>query len=165
LRQNATIMSRPPRIEGFDYLGPYRYFLTFCTFDRRDVFSDVATGQFVASQLRRTCRAQRFAVLAYCLMPDHAHLLVEGTCDSCDLRHLMKSAKQRSGQSFAARHEHPLWQEGFYDRVLRPEDDARKVARYIIDNPVRAGLVASPLDYELLGSDVWTVRELVDSLW
>jgi REP element-mobilizing transposase RayT len=98
-------------------------------------------------------------------MPDHAHLLVEGTCDTSDFPHLIKSAKQRSAQSFAARHKHALWQEGFYDRVLRPEDDPKQIARYIIENPVRAGLVRSPIDYPLLGSDVWTVQELIDSLW
>ena len=158
-------MSRPPRIPGFSYLGPYRYFVTFCTWKRQDVFRDIETGAFVASQFRRTCRRQRFAILAYCLMPDHAHLLVEGTSDTSDLLHLVKSAKQRSGQSFAARHQHPLWQESFYDRILRPADDAREIARYIIENPVRAGLVRSPLEYPLLGSDLWTISDLIDGLW
>jgi hypothetical protein len=77
----------------------------------------------------------------------------------------MKNAKQSSGQSFAARRKRRLWQDGYYDRVLRPDDDPKKIARYIIDNPVRAGLVRSPLDYPLLGSDVWTIQELIDSLW
>jgi len=158
-------VSRPPRIEGFSYRGPYRYFVTFCTLDRRDVFGDIATGEFVASQLRRTCRARQFAVLAYCLMPDHAHLLVQGTSHDSDFRRLIKSVKQRSGQSFAARFNKALWQESYYDRVLRPEDDPKQIALYIIENPVRAGLVSSPLDYPLLGSDVWTVQELIDSLW
>jgi len=39
------------------------------------------------------------------------------------------------------------------------------IARYIIENPVRAGLVCSPIDYPLLGSDLWTLQELIDSLW
>jgi len=158
-------MSRPPRIPGFSYLGPYRYFVTFCTLDRRDVFIDVPLGQSVVSQFRRTCRKERFAILAFCVMPDHAHLLVEGTDAQSDLRALIKSAKQSSGQRFAARMKRPLWDEGFHDRVLRPEDDLKGIARYIIENPVRGGLVRSPIDYPLLGSDVWTVQELIDSLW
>ena len=158
-------MSRPPRIDGFGYLGPYRYFVTFCTHDRRDVFIDVGIGEFVASQLRRTCRREKFALLAYCLMPDHAHVLVEGTSDTSDLRRLIKSAKQRSGQSFAARHNQPLWQEGFHDRVLRRDEDSKQIARYIVDNPVRAGLARSALDYPLSGSDVWTLEELINGLW
>jgi REP element-mobilizing transposase RayT len=158
-------MSRPPRIDGFSYLGPYRYFVTCCTRDRRAVFIDVGIGEFVASQLRRTCRREKFALLAYCLMPDHAHVLVEGTSDTSDLRRLIKSAKQRSGQSFAARHSQPLWQEGFHDRVLRHDEDSKQIARYIVENPVRAGLARSALDYPLSGSDVWTLEELIDGLW
>ena len=98
-------------------------------------------------------------------MLDHAHLLVEGTSDRSDFCRLIKSAKQSSGQSYAAAAKQPLWQEGFYDRVLRPDEDPKKIARYIIDNPVRAGLVRSPLDYPLSGSDLWTMQELVSSLW
>jgi REP element-mobilizing transposase RayT len=95
-------MSRPPRIDGFSYVGFYRYFLTFCTFDRRDTFTDIALGQSVVRQFRRTSGRWKFALLAYCLMPDHAHLLVEGTSDTSDLRLFIKSAKQSSGQRFAA---------------------------------------------------------------
>jgi putative transposase len=157
-------MSRPPRIEGFDYLGPYRYFVTFCTFDRRDVFSEIETAQFVLSQFRRTSRRRKFAILAYCLMPDHVPLLVEGVAANSDFRGFIKNLKQSSGQRHAAGVKEPLWQEGYYDRVLRPDDDARNVARYIVENPVRAGLVRSATEYPLVGSDVWKVEELIDSL-
>ena len=158
-------MSRPPRIEGFSYLGRYRYFVTFCTLDRRETFADIALGQRAVRRFRRTCRHWKFAILAYCVMPDHAHLLVEGTSDSSDFCRLIKSAKQSSGQSYAAAAKQPLWQEGYYDRVLRPDEDPKKIARYIVENPVRAGLVRSPLDYPLSGSDLWTMQELVNSLW
>jgi hypothetical protein len=49
--------------------------------------------------------------------------------------------------------------------VLRPDDDAKKIPRYIVENPVRAGLVRCAVDYPLVGSDVWTLGELIDSLW
>jgi REP element-mobilizing transposase RayT len=158
-------MSRPPRIKGFSYLGPYRYFITFCTLDRARVFTDIRLGDAVALQFRRTCRKKKFVILAYCLMPDHAHFLLEGTDDRSDLAALIKSAKQSSGQRFAARMKRPLWEEGFHDHVLRPEEDPKRFARYTIENPVRAGLVKSPLDYPLSGSDRWTMQELIDSLW
>ena len=157
-------MSRPPRVEGFDYLGPYRYFVTFCTFDRRDLLSDVVIAQSVLSQFRRTSRRNKFTILAYCLMPNHVHLLVEGTTAHSDLRGYIKALKQSSGQRHAARAKQPLWREGYYDRILRPDDDAKKIARYIVQNPVRAGLVRTPADYPLVGSDLWTLDELIDSL-
>jgi REP-associated tyrosine transposase len=98
-------------------------------------------------------------------MPDHLHLLVEGTDATSDLQAFIKSAKQSSGQRFAARMKRPLWEEGFHDHVLRPEEDPKGFARYIIENPVRARLVQSTLDYPLIGSDRWTMQELIDSLW
>ena len=97
-------------------------------------------------------------------MPDHAHLLVEGLSESSDLRRFAKLAKQRSGGVFARRSDELLWQEGFYDRVLRESDDIEGVARYIIGNPVRAGLVASPAEYPHIGSDVWPLDQLLEGL-
>jgi hypothetical protein len=48
--------------------------------------------------------------------------------------------------------------------VLRTDEDTRAVARYILENPVRAGLVMHPSEYPHLGSDVWTLKELLGSL-
>ena len=73
-------------------------------------------------------------------------------------------AKQRSGGAYARSRHTRLWQEGYYERVLREDDDARELARYIINNPVRADLVESPADYLFSRSDVWTMAELLESL-
>ena len=97
-------------------------------------------------------------------MPDHVHLLLEGLSESSDLQRFVTLAKQRSGWMFARRSREWLWQEGFYDRVLREGDDVGSVARYVIANPVRAGLVASPAEYPYLGSDVWSLDELLEGL-
>jgi REP-associated tyrosine transposase len=157
-------VSRPPRIRGFDYIGRQRYFLTFCTFRRHKTFHDLSIAAQVLLQFRQDARRSGFAILAYCLMPDHAHLLLEGTTRKADLRRFVKRAKQRTGQMCRRVIGRPLWQEGYYDRVLRTEDDSIAVARYILENPVRAGLVRSPADYPLLGSDVWSLQELLGSI-
>jgi REP element-mobilizing transposase RayT len=57
-------------------------------------------------------------------MPDHAYLLVEGLAHDSDLRCFAKMAKQRSGGVYRRRWGQRLWQEGYYERVLRDEDDA-----------------------------------------
>ena len=62
-----------------------------------------------------------------------------------------------------SRHER-LWQDGYYERVLRQEEDAQAFARYIVNNPIRAGLVETPEDYPLIGSDTWTLAELLESV-
>ena len=97
-------------------------------------------------------------------MPDHAHMLVEGLGDDSDFKRFAKMAKQRSGGLYARKHHARLWQEGYHERVLREEDDARDLARYIVNNPVRAGLVENPEEYPFVGSDTWTMTELLESL-
>jgi putative transposase len=157
---------RPQRLAGFQYLGYQRYFLTTCTFDRRRHFTsgqvvDVAHGEFL-----RTATEFDFAILAYCFMPDHAHLLVEGSTDSADFRGFAALAKQRSGYAVRSLITGRLWQKGYFERVLRDEDDTFHVARYVLNNPVRAGLVASPADYPFLGSAVLAKDDLIGScMW
>jgi putative transposase len=156
-------MSRPPRIRGFDYLGFYRYFLTICTLDRVEAFRDASVVASTMLQFRRTAACEKFELLAYCLMPDHVHFLVGGLSEASEFKTFAKMAKQRSGSAYKRVKGRHLWQEGYYDRVLRADENLTKVARYITENPVRAGLVASPRDYPFLGSDVWTLDELLDA--
>ena len=157
-------MSRPRRLDDFDYLGPNQYFLTFCTRDRAPVFNDATTAEIVLSQFRSAADRQRFAFLAYCLMPDHVHALVEGLAGDSNLRVFAKSAKEKSGRAYFRRFGRPLWQDGYYEHVLRAEEDTRAIARYILENPIRAGLVANAYDYPHVGSDRWTIRELLASI-
>ena len=102
-------------------------------------------------QFRLTATEDQLAILAYCLMPDHVHLLVEGLANRSDLRRFMRIAKQRSACQYSRQMGGRLWQEGYHDRVLRPEDDVRLHARYVLQNPVRAGLVEDVNTYKHAG--------------
>jgi putative transposase len=157
-------VARPRRLEGFSYRGPYRYFLTFCTRDRTCAFIDADAVAVSLEQIRRTRDDEMFELLTYCFMPDHLHLLIEGCHESSDLRKFAKLSKQRSGAQYALKHGGPLWQEGYHDHVLRAEDDTKVIARYILANPVRAGLVEDPRDYPFSGSDRWTIEELLEAV-
>ena len=154
-------MSRPPRLRGFEYAGRHSYFVTFCTDNRAETLADREVATMVLDCIRRSSNRYEFAVLAYCLMPDHVHLLVYGTSAAADLRRFIKTIKQSSGQMYAARTKQRLWQEGYHDHVVRPEEDLSAIARYVIDNPVRAGIVESSVDYPFVGSDVWPVEAIV----
>jgi hypothetical protein len=97
-------------------------------------------------------------------MPDHVHLLVEGITESADLRRFAANAKQRPGGAYALRYGGPLWQEGFYDRVLRRSEDAKSVARYLLRIPFDRAWVTCPRDYPSVGSDVWSIDDLLASV-
>jgi putative transposase len=82
------------------------------------------------------------------LMPDHAHWLIAlGDSDSLpSLVNRLKSASARAANQ-ALRRSGPLWAPAYHDRTVRKEDDVVAVARYIVANPLRAGLVSQIGDY------------------
>ena len=161
-----------PRLKDFDYKGYHRYFITICTRDRSPIFKDYAGVKELIRVLKDTAKNNfGFKVWAYCFMPDHLHLLVEGESPDSDLKKFISSYKQYTGyyykkvavaQGFSPafspaktpskRNNSKLWQPSYYDHVLRKDEDIFSVAMYIVNNPVRKGLVTHFMDYELSGS-------------
>ena len=140
----SIVVSRPKRLSSHNYVGRGVYFLTFCTFERVKAFEDPDVAARTMEQFRRTAAIEQFTIRAYCLMPDHVHLLVEGIAETSDLRRFAKMAKQRSGGVHRRRCGARLWQEGYFDRVLRDGDDPAAFGRYVIDNPIEAGFQKYP---------------------
>ena len=131
-----------PRLDGFDYLGFYRYFLTICTAERPRIFVDDEAVGLVIVQLTRTAGDQGFSVIAYCLMPDHIHLLVEGTHPAADFREFVRLFKQRSSFHWKQRNGVALWQVSGIDdhdnqepAVLRPDLKADLKVRLYVPRP------------------------------
>src|SRR5215831_5604316 len=142
----------PGHLKGFDYLGLHRYSLTFCTDYRRPVFKDGAAVEIVLAQISRAGTENQFAVIAYCFMPDHLHLLIEGQSDASDCKRFIARAKQYSGFYYKQKYRRTLWQRYGFEHVLRDEELTPVVARYILENPIRARLVECIEDYPYLGS-------------
>jgi REP element-mobilizing transposase RayT len=97
-------------------------------------------------------------------MPDHIHLLVEGRHAAADFREFVRIFKQRSSFEWKRTHRTALWQRSYFEHVLRNDEDTISVARYILENPVRAGLVTQVEDYPYLGSMTVAVRDLLHSV-
>ena len=155
---------RPHRLRDFDYVGLHRYSLTFCVHERRHLFVQLAPVARSIAQIGHAACRDAFAVLAYCFMPDHLHLLVEGMSETSDLVAFARVVKQRTSYYCFRATKTPVWQKGYYEHVLRNDESVLAVARYILANPVRAGLVAEPQQYPFSGSFVWTWPELME-LW
>src|SRR4051812_42633895 len=109
-------------LKTFGYLGPYRYFLTFCTAGRSRVFTSASIVDLVLAQILRAAREQGFSLIAYCFMADHVHLLIEGTAANSDMKAFGKAAKQYAGFYYKQRTGRSLWQPSYYDHVLRDEE-------------------------------------------
>jgi putative transposase len=81
-------------------------------------------------------------LLAWVLMPDHLHaLILLGENDSLPaLVNRLKSNSARAVKTLLKR-DRPVWQRSYHDHGMRREEDLRAAARYIVANPLRAGLV------------------------
>jgi REP element-mobilizing transposase RayT len=91
-------------------------------------------------------------VYAFCVMPDHMHLLVRIHAGD-HLSPAMKAFKTVTNTNARqAGHPDQLWQDRFHDRVLRQKDSGIEVVEYILANPVRKGLVTAAEDYEYSGT-------------
>jgi len=88
--------------------------------------------------------------IAWVVMPDHVHWLFQ-LGEDFTLSQVMKQLKARSALKINASlgREGPVWQRGFYDHAIRHDKDLRTVSRYIVANPLRAGLVQQLGDYPL----------------
>ena len=135
------------------YSEPGRiYSVTIVAHERESFFKDWLSGRPVIKALRHA-EAEGARTWWWVLMPDHLHWLME--LQSGDLSSTVARLKSRSTVWFNRESDHVgrVWQKGFHDRALRKEEDLRDFARYLVMNPVRAGLVGSIRDYSLWDAD------------
>jgi len=105
---------------------------------------DSRVARMVAEALRHF-HGQRYRLLAWCVMPNHVHILFsplrEHTLDA--ILHSWKSYSAHQANTLLAR-TGPFWQREYFDHLVRNESSLRKITQYIRDNPKRAGLVNWP---------------------
>jgi REP element-mobilizing transposase RayT len=119
------------------------YHVTATTAARAALFTDLSIGRIAARCLNAPELLEDARTLCWVLMPDHLDWLVQiGERQSLsDLVRRLKTVSARQVNLRLNRAGMPVWAPSFYDRALRAEDDVETVARYIVANPVRAGLV------------------------
>jgi putative transposase len=138
------------RLTPDNYVGPNAYLVTITTQGRAPRFREEMLVLACKESLGKAEVAEHTEVLAYVFMPDHVHLLIQGTDDS-RLARFMKRFKQVTGFEFKKQTGEVLWQKSYHDHIIRKEEDLNDVASYIAANPVRAGLVSDWESYPDVG--------------
>ena len=137
------MMTRPLRLEFPGAL----YHVTSRGNRRGEIFRDDSDRHTWLSILATVCEQFNFVVHAYCQMTNHYHIVVE-TVDG-DLARGLRQLNGTYSQSFNRRHGlvgHVF--QGRYKAILvQKESYLLELARYVVLNPVRAGLVRAPLDW------------------
>jgi RecG-like helicase/REP element-mobilizing transposase RayT len=123
-----------------------KYAVTFSTYNRR-VLSEAARDIVLASLLN--WNARRYTLFAACVMPDHVHVLLEpsikdngGATTFWSLSEIFGSIKKHTGRAVnkAEGHNGAVWEEEWFDRLIKSEKDLQEKFGYIIRNPSDAGL-------------------------
>ena len=144
------------RLGAIDYAAERTFFVTFCVKDRARVFADPHIASIMRDVVLRYRSAGWFWLLCYCIMPDHVHLLLKLRTQQRTLARVIATIKNRTTYLSRACGTDIKWQWGFHDRAKREHETADDYPRYILENPVRGGLVGEYPDYPFCGIvDYW----------
>ena len=148
---------RPPRLDRVFATSPL-YFVTFCTHERqRFLATHEVQSAFVLFAKRAECNFN-VAVGRYVIMPDHVHLFLRGS-HNFRLGAWIGALKQALAKAAAlSRTQGRMWEEGFFDHVLRSDESYSQKWNYVREIPVRAGLVKIAADWLYQGQIVYIDR-------
>lgn len=148
------------RARSWDYSDPAQYFVTVCTHKKRpmlavipnDHLSDPEGCDVQLTPIGLICQEvlaeplealPTYSIAKRVIMPNHIHLIVvnEGERERKSLSHLMarvkgKVTRECRREGILAQDE-PLWQRGFYDHIIRDEEDRQRIVEYIANNPMK----------------------------
>ena len=125
----------------------HAYFTTTATRGRATLFRDFDAACAASRALGSQRSWGDARALAWVLMPDHLHCLVQ--LGDLPLPKVIQAVHSLTARAVNAERgaSGPIWQGAFHDHALRADEDLRAAARYLIANPLRAGLVAHVGDY------------------
>lgn len=124
------------------------YHITTVTLGRAPYFASLDNGRKLVRELMLLQHEGKVETLCYVVMPDHLHwlmVLLDG-----ELAEAVRLLKGRTAHAMGQ----SVWQANYFDHVVREDEDMRKMARYIVANPLRAGLVERIENYSLWDA-VW----------
>ncbi len=124
------------------------YHITTVTQNRAPLFASLDNGRKVVRELVTLQAEGRAETLCYVVMPDHLHWLM--VLQAGKLSEAVRMLKGRSAHAIGR----AVWQANYFDHAVRKDEDFRRMARYIVANPLRANLVERIGDYSLWDA-VW----------
>lgn len=143
------------------------YFVTICTCNKKGYFKNPEFAHYIEKEIDYRSRvAQEVTIFAYCIMPDHLHLLLklnEGYGKS--LANWVAAFKRYNARVLSMMHGiKPLWQTNYYEHVVRRDESLKTIAEYIANNPVRKEIVNQWIDYPFVNINYNAFRYYIASV-
>jgi putative transposase len=146
------IIEHDHRLKLVDYTGQVRASFTLCIKNRIPVFVNANIVNPFIDMLAAARKQHHCANWAYVFMPDHVHIVLEGTSENASLWKTIVLFKQKSGYWFLKYLPNVSWQKDFYDHIHRTKDELLNHILYVANNPVRKNLVDHWRKYPFVGS-------------
>lgn len=156
-----NIREKKHRLPLSCYQGQRRATFTFCTENRKLLFGQEQIVDKFVEILKEAGNKYNCKNWVYIFMPDHIHIVNEGISDDSDLWKMVNLFKQKTGYWLLQNKKEIKWQKDYFDHIHREEENLREHIRYILDNPVRKGLVSDWKDYPLKGSIDFNLAEII----
>jgi len=144
---------RNQRLPGraYEEAGTFCFF-TIRAYGREKPFTDAVRNATVMKTLIEDRLRRGVLVLAYCLMPDHLHLLLTPHVHGRSMLSFVDQFKGKStNRTWQTGWSGKLWQPRNHDHVLRADEEFRAVATYILENQTWQGKAGGPEDYRWSG--------------
>lgn len=153
------IREKKHRLKNEDYIGKKIVSFTSCINRREKLFiNDNIFFEFseklIESIIKFNCEAN-----IYLFMPDHVHLIIQGNNFDSDVKKSIDLFKQKTGFWFGQNMNYSRWQKDYYDHIIRNSEDLNSHIYYILNNPVKAGLVDDWKNYKYIGSTIYNFDE------
>ncbi len=128
------------------------FFITMTTYQRRKVFADPLVADEVIECLMQCNEMHGWAIGRFVIMPDHIHFFAVPVKDAKALSGFIRDFKKwMHKKSVEAGYEGKLWQNEFFDRLLRRNESYHDKWKCMLDNPVRTGLCERAEDWPYQG--------------
>ena len=147
----STMGTKHHRLPRECYQGRVSAAFTICADERKPLFVETTIVRVFAEFLEEVAEKHFFKAI-FCFMPDHLHLICMAKDDNADLLSGIEEFKQRTGFWLASNLPQVQWEKSFHDRIIRCTEELAANIRYVLDNPVRGGLVTDWRDYPYTGA-------------
>ena len=162
--ENKLPKRKNNRLQHFDYSSPGAYFITICTYKRKNTLSHIVGaihespepklteyGMIIDNVIQKLPTHLKVTIDRYVIMPNHVHMIIV-IADDETLRAIRESLlrgrsvisktvgyiKMNASKEIHNRYGNTtIWQRGFHDQVIRDRQDYEKITQYIHENPLR----------------------------
>ena len=153
------IREKKHRLNKEFYTGEKIVSFTMCIKNMEKVFINENIFLIFRDILKEVIVKGECEAVIYLFMPDHLHLILQGTGKDSEVIKSADLFKQKTGYWFGQNMGCSKWQKDYYDHIIRSNEDLISQIYYILKNPVRAGLTDEWKEYKFMGSTVYDFDE------